>query len=59
MAMEKKRTLWGRIDDIMRARQFIDGNISAKTLAWSKNPEKQKIIERQRKMIKRNKERVK
>lgn len=40
-----------RIDDILRARQFIDGYISAETLAWSEKEENKKIIERQRRFM--------
>ena len=47
----KKRTMCDRIDDILRARLFIDGCIAAETLAWSEKEENKKIIERQRRVM--------
>lgn len=36
------------IEDILRARQFLDGNISKEIAEWAKKLENQKLIDRQR-----------
>lgn len=48
--MTKAKTMES-MDDILRARQFLDGNLTKDTLEWSEKPESKKIIERQRRVM--------